>query len=64
METKPFYLSKTFYVNLLAIVALIAGSKFPAVDSFIKSYFLELGSGWAVVNMVLRAVSKDKLSIG
>jgi hypothetical protein len=64
METKPFYLSKTFYVNLLALVAVLAGSKVPAVGDFIKNYFSELGAGWAVINMVLRAISKDKLSLG
>jgi hypothetical protein len=61
--TKPFYASKTFYVNVLAMVALVVGSKMPAVSDFIKNYFAELGSGWALVNIVLRAISKDKLSL-
>lgn len=63
METKPIYLSKTFWLNVLAIVVMIVGVKAPAVGEFIKNYFAELGSGWAVLNTVLRIISKDKLSI-
>lgn len=64
MEAKPFYLSKTFWVNILAAVGFAVGAKVPAVGQFIQNYFTELGSGWAFVNIVLRAISKDKLSIG
>ena len=64
MDSKPFYLSKTLWVNLLAVIAVLVGSKVPAVGDFIKQYFSELGSGWAIVNVILRAVSKDQLSIG
>jgi hypothetical protein len=61
---KPFYLSKTFWVQVLGVLSLLIGSKVPAVAAFIQEYFAELGSGWAFVNIVLRAISKDKLSIG
>lgn len=63
MEQKPFYLSKTLWVNLLAVVGLIVGGYVPSVGDFIKQYFSEIGAGWAVVNTVLRIVSKDKISL-
>lgn len=59
METKPFYLSKTFWINVLALVAIMV----PASASFIQANFTEAGVAWVVINLVLRAVSKDKLVI-
>ena len=63
MQVKPFYLSKTFWVQLLALVGVAVGAKVPAVAEFIQNYFAELGSGWALVNMALRFISKDKVSL-
>lgn len=63
METKPFYLSKMFWVQLMGLLGIAVGAKVPAVADFIKNYFAELGSGWALVNMALRFISKDKLSL-
>lgn len=57
---KPWYLSKTLWVQVLAIVAIIV----PSSAEFIKEYFSEVGMGWALINMVLRLVSKDKIEIG
>lgn len=56
---KPWYLSKTLWIQVLGIVALIV----PASAEFIKEYFSEVGMGWALVNMVLRLISKDKIEI-
>ena len=61
---KPFYISKTFWVNIIAAVGLVVGVKFPVVENFLREYFSEVGTGWAFLNIVLRAISKDKLSIG
>lgn len=58
-ETKPWYLSKTLWVQVLGIIALIV----PASAAFIQEYFAEAGMGWALINMVLRLISKDKLEI-
>lgn len=58
-ETKPFYLSKTFWMQVLAIVAIIL----PSSAAFIKEYFSEVGIGWALINMILRLISKDKIEI-
>jgi len=59
MENKPFYLSKTFWVQVLAVVAVIV----PKSHDFIVSNLGESAAIWAVINMVLRVVSKDKLSL-
>jgi len=58
-ETKPWYLSKTLWIQALGIVALIV----PASAAFIQEYFAEAGMGWALINMVLRLISKDKIEI-
>jgi inactivated superfamily I helicase len=58
--SKPWYLSKTLWVQVLAIVAIVV----PSSAEFIKEYFSELGMGWALINMILRLVTKDKIEIG
>jgi hypothetical protein len=57
---KPFYQSKTFWVNVLACVAITV----PSSATFIKEHLGETGAAWAMINMVLRFISKDKISIG
>lgn len=57
--TKPWYLSKTLWMQVLAIVALIV----PASAKFIQEYFAEAGIGWALINMILRLISKDQIEI-
>ncbi len=61
--TKKFYLSKTFWLNAIAIFTVVLGGQSPVISEFLKQYFTELGSGWAVLNIILRIVSKDKLAI-
>ena len=56
---KPWYLSKTLWMQVLAIVAVIV----PASGKIIQEYFTEAGIGWALINMVLRLISKDKIEI-
>jgi hypothetical protein len=63
-QSKPWYLSKTILVQLLGGVGLIAGAFIPSVGQFIQSYFSEIGTGWVIVNTILRFVTKDKVSIG
>lgn len=59
MESKPFYLSKTFWVQVLALVAVVV----PKTHDFIMANLGESAAIWAVVNVVLRILTKDKLSI-
>lgn len=63
MDGKPWYLSKTILVNILMGIAMIVAVFSPTASEFIKNYFAEAGSAWALINVVLRVVSKDKISI-
>jgi hypothetical protein len=60
-QPKPWYLSKTILVQILSGVGLIAGVFVPAVGQFIQTYFAELGSGWAFVNIILRLITKKEI---
>ena len=57
MNTKRWYTSKTLWVNLLAIVALVAQGQFGYIlDAEAQSVIL------AVINLLLRALTKKGLS--
>jgi len=56
---KKFWQSKTFYVNLLAIVALIAQSQF----GFVVSVEAQ-ASALAAVNVALRLITKEEIVWG
>jgi hypothetical protein len=60
---KPFWQSKTILVNLLMALAVIAGTFYPPVGEWIKANLNEAAPAWAVINIVLRAISKDGISI-
>ena len=56
-ETKPFYSSKTLWVNVIGIAAIIAQAQFGfIIDAQTQAAIL------AVINMILRAVTKQPLS--
>lgn len=59
-QKKPWYLSKTIWIQFLAILAVA----WPASAEFIKEYFTEAGIGWALINVILRLISKGKIEIG
>lgn len=56
---KPFYQSKTFWVQVLGVLALA----WPVSSSFIQQHFTEAGMGWILINTVLRFITKDKVSL-
>lgn len=60
---KPWWQSKTILVNILAGVALILAEFKPEAAEFIRQNLGETGIAWAFVNVVLRFVTKDKVSI-
>lgn len=62
-SSKPFYLSKTLWLQVIAVAVLLLSAKLPGVADFLKTNFSEVGAGWAIVNVVLRLISKDQLSI-
>lgn len=61
-ESKPWYLSKSIMVNLLMGLAMMVAVFQPQGAEFIKSYFAEAGTGWAIVNIVLRLITKKEIS--
>jgi hypothetical protein len=60
---KKWWQSRTKWLQFFGLLTLLVGSKVPGMDAFLKEYFSEVGVGWAVINMVLRAVTKEKLEI-
>ena len=57
MNTKRWYTSKTLWVNLLAIAALVAQTEFGyLLDAEAQAALL------AVINLILRVVTKKGLS--
>ena len=57
MDTKRWYTSKTLWLNLLAIVALVAQAEF--------GYILDVEAQaalLAVINLILRIITKKGLS--
>ena len=57
MDTKRWYTSKTLWVNLLAIVALVAQAEFGyLLDAEAQAALL------AIINLILRAITKKGLS--
>lgn len=66
METKKPWQSKTVVLNavvgLLAAVAAFVPAAAGA-QAWIGAHAVEIGMGWSILNVVLRAVTKDKISL-
>jgi len=60
---KPWYFSKTILVQLFAGLALIVGVFVPSVGSFLQLHFAEAGMAWAIINGILRFITKDEIKI-
>jgi len=56
MDSKKFYLSKTFWINVLAIVALVVQTQ----TGFVISAELEV-SILAIINVILRAITHTSI---
>lgn len=63
MDVKPWYLSKTILVNLLMAIAGVVAVFKPEVAVFAKDYLGEGAAIWGIINLVLRVITKDKVSI-
>jgi len=59
---KKWYMSKTILMNVLMGLAMILSVFAPSVSAFIKEYFAEAGMGWALINVILRLITKEELS--
>lgn len=60
---KPWFLSKSILVNIIMGIAMIIAAFKPEFAAVIKEYLGEAGTAWAIINIVLRIISKDKISI-
>lgn len=58
-NSKPVYLSKTLWVNLIMAV----GAFIPGVGEWIQAHPDLFAGVFAVINVILRLLTKDKLSI-
>jgi hypothetical protein len=59
MESKKWFLSKTLWLQLLGVVAIIV----PQSSAFIAEHFSVAAPAWMFINVVLRLITKDKLEI-
>jgi uncharacterized membrane protein len=58
--SKPFYLSKTFWINLLVPVLVFL---FPAFKEMIVANLAESSAVWGIINILLRLVTKQPIEI-
>ncbi len=56
METKPFYLSKTLWVQAFALVAVLV----PASSAWISAHLSESGGIFVAINFFLRIFGTTK----
>lgn len=61
MEQKPWYLSKSILVNILMGVAMILAQFSPSAAAFIQEHFGAAGAAWAIVNVILRVITKKEI---
>lgn len=63
VESKPFWKSKMVMMNLLMGLAMMISVWNPPIAEFIKTYFAEMGMGWSLLNMALRFITKEEVTI-
>ena len=67
MESKKPWQSKTMVLNavggLLTFLALFLPTQMGVASQFLQAHAMEIGLVWSIANMVLRAVTKDKISL-
>lgn len=57
---KPFWTSKTFWLNTLALVSTLI----PAVGEWVKANPVEFAQAMAAANVLLRFITSGKISLG
>jgi hypothetical protein len=65
-DTKKPWQSKTLLLNGIVGLMLCVGLFFPQVSvvtPWIQAHGAEIGTAWSVLNVVLRLISKDKISL-
>lgn len=60
IQVKRPWQSRTVILNLvLAVSAFFVGG-----NAFVQAHLAEFGMGWGILNIILRSVTKDKISLG
>lgn len=62
MDSKPFWASRTLWVNAVALLAAVTGAFGMDLGLDAETQTAIVGGIMAVVNMILRAVTKQPLS--
>jgi hypothetical protein len=62
VEAKKWYESKSVWTNLLMGLAMIVSVFYAPAADFIRMYFAEAGLGWALLNILLRLITKREIS--
>lgn len=62
-NVKPWYQSKMILVNLIMAIAGVVAVFKPEAAEFAKQYLGEGALFWSILNLALRAITKDKISI-
>ena len=60
MESKKFWLSKTFWMN---VIVPVAACFIPGIDQFIAANPAEVAFVWGLINVGLRFITKGKITI-
>lgn len=56
---KTIFQSKTFWANVIPVVATLVGSRWPVVGDFVNEYGLQLVGLLGAANVGLRVVTKE-----
>lgn len=65
--TKPFWQSKTILLNVVGALLAAVSIFYPAANSvtvWMTANAALIGSVWAGLNVILRFVTKDKITLG
>lgn len=62
MNDKPWYLSKTIWVNFFMGMAMVLSQFIPSVSEFLQLHFSAVGDAWALINIALRFLTTKEIS--
>lgn len=62
MEYKEFWKSKTFLINLIMPILLFVARDFPTITVFITENFVVSGAIWGIINVAVRAITKQTIA--
>lgn len=66
MEGKKPWMSKSLWVNAVCGLCLALSPFVPGLEkvhAFVQGHAVEIGVGWSVLNVVLRLVTKEKITL-